>query len=880
MKLMAKEEKHNTLLDSQKDDIEFWKEQEEKFVDTQVVNVFSKLLESEQSVLMVGEPGIGKSMLLHNVALKLQKTIDYNIIPCTGIHDILQHHEKDKRQMFVLDDICGTLTVSMSAIEQWINNEDKLKRILKKGCTKIAAACRLDIYKDAKFQESFTIFESNIFNLSVLYSREDKLTICKNYLSDTNIQLLKSTNVEFTPLMCYLYHVYSKNKKFNLTEFLHCPFEKYTEEWNKLKGLDSYKYCSLFLLVIYNGIIKESLFEMFNENNTKSKSVLKYIFETCGIDRGTSRGRIKTVLDSMIGTYVMKSRSEYKVIHDQMFDFMCCYFGNKDTMVRCFIRFSDIRVFNERTQLQSVNEQYGKFTIMISKEHEKEYFERITKDVKLGKMNQCFYNTQMKYEVYRTLFLKILESIDEKILIAQLYQRKKPSLNLTYGYDSIETSKYQDYSDDDDEKYLIEGPFIISCLQGYHDIFQYFLSKKVDIENCYLIHTPLTAACKGGNEQIVQILVKRGCDVHQVDGMRQTPLTTACGADNVKIVQLLIDKGSDVNQFDCEGETPLAAACKRGNETIVQLLIEKGSKVNEVDGTRLTLLTAACEGGNEHIVEILLKKGCDVDQVDGMRQTPLITACKRRNETIVQLLIEKGSKVNQVGGTRLTPLTAACDKQNEQIVQLLTEKGCDVNQVDYIEQVPLLTACNERNEQLVQLLIDKGSEINLANGMGQTPLTTACSTGNVRLVQFLIKKGSNIEQVDGIGQTPLTIACKDGNQELVELLIDEKCEINRVDGLGQTPLIAACRKGNKNIVQLLINKGSDENQVDRIGQTPLTIACNEGNEKIVQLLLDKGSDVNQIVRKLKTPLSAACNIGKVSDVNQVDGMWLTPLTAA
>lgn len=91
-------------------------------------------------------------MLLHHVALKLQKKIHYNIIPCSGIKDILNHYKEDKRQMFVLDDMCERFTVNLSDIEHWLNNEDKIRNILKKGSTKLAATCRLDIFNDEKFK--------------------------------------------------------------------------------------------------------------------------------------------------------------------------------------------------------------------------------------------------------------------------------------------------------------------------------------------------------------------------------------------------------------------------------------------------------------------------------------------------------------------------------------------------------------------------------------------------------------------------------------------------------------------------------------------------------------------------------------------------------
>ncbi|CAC5387258.1 unnamed protein product [Mytilus coruscus] len=249
--------------DSHNVEMELWKEQDVMFVETPVVKDISKILESEHSVLVIGEPGIGKSMLMHHIALKLHSTTNYNIIPCAAIKDIIHHYKEDIKQMFVLDDICGRFTASFAEIEYLQKKGETLKRMLEKGKIKIAATCRLDIYSDENFHASCTVFTSNIFNLSEEYSKENKLTICAKYLTETNVQLLKDENEVFTPFMCYLY---SKNENFNLTDFLHCPYETYQNEWNNLKSIDPYKYCALFVCVLHNGIITESLFDIYSEN--------------------------------------------------------------------------------------------------------------------------------------------------------------------------------------------------------------------------------------------------------------------------------------------------------------------------------------------------------------------------------------------------------------------------------------------------------------------------------------------------------------------------------------------------------------------------------------------------------------------------------------
>ncbi|VDI69509.1 Hypothetical predicted protein [Mytilus galloprovincialis] len=458
------------------------------FVETPVVKIVSQILESTQSVLIVGEPGIGKSMLMHHIALQLHKKKVYSVIPCSGIQDIHYHFKTDIRQMFVLDDICGRFTVSLGDIEYLHKTGDSLKQMLEKGKSRIVATCRLDIYNDEKFHKSCFLFKST-FNVSVEYSKEDKLTICTKYLNETNIQLLRDQLVSFTPLMCYLY---CKNENFCLTDFLHCPYDTYRTEWEQLQSIDPYKYCALLLCVIFNGIIKESLFDIYNENMNIHKKVLNNIFDVCGVNRGTSSYTMKQVLDGLIGTYLQKTRNEYRVIHDQMFDFICCYFGNNDALIRCILRHADIKVFNERTQLESINKPYGKFTVIISRKYEHDYFERIKTDLQLGKLTQCFNNAQMKHEHYRSSFLNVLQSLEIDSFI---------------------------------DNHIIKENIMTSCYRGHYEIVKCLFSKNINLDE--VLSSTLTSACVSGNKKLVQLFIDRGCDVNQL-GDFETPLTTAC----------------------------------------------------------------------------------------------------------------------------------------------------------------------------------------------------------------------------------------------------------------------------------------------------------------------------------------------------------------
>ncbi|XP_071141766.1 uncharacterized protein [Mytilus edulis] len=713
-KLKSQDKTNDTQIDSHEVDIECWKEQDVLFVGTPVVKAVSDILELKPTVLIVGESGIGKSMLMHHIALKLHDKIEYSLIPCYEIQDIIRHYKKNISQMFVLDDICGRFTVSFGDIEYLVKNEVTLKRLLERGKTKIAATCRLDIYRDEKFHAFCSVITSSIFNLSAIYSKEDKLKICAKYLNKDNIQLLTNQHEPFTPLMCSLY---SKYEHFNLTDFFHCPYDTFRNEWEKLQSIDPYKYCALFLCVIHNGIVNESVFDIDTENININQKDFKNIFDICGVDQAACNGE------------------------------------NDD--------------------------------------------------------------------------------------IVQLLIDKGCDVSQVDG--------------------MLDTSLTAACKRGYTKIVQLLIDNGGDINQVNgMLETPLTSACSYGNDEILQFLLSKGCIVNQVDGMGKTPLMAACRREHEKTAQLLIDKGSDVNQITKMRETALTESCRRGNEKIVQLLIDKGGGVNQVDGLRETPLTAACKRENQKIVQLLINSGGDINQCDDIGDTPLKAACEIGNDKMIQLLIDKGGCVNQMDGFRETPLTAACKRGNEKIVQLIIDNDGDINQADGMGRTPLTVACMGEHVNIVQLLIKKGGNINQVDNISETLIIAACGRGNEEIVQLLIDNGADLKKINGISETPVTAACKRGNEKILSLLIDNGCSVNKMNGMKRTPLTVACQSEDEKMVQLIIDKGGDVNQVDGMRDSPLTVACERKNYKIVQLLIDNGCYVNQVNGMRETPMTAAC----------------------
>jgi hypothetical protein len=59
---------------------------------------------------------MGKSTIVKLVALQLQKTKDYHILPVICPTDIVKYFDRNIKQIYIIDDICGKFYVDQSMI--------------------------------------------------------------------------------------------------------------------------------------------------------------------------------------------------------------------------------------------------------------------------------------------------------------------------------------------------------------------------------------------------------------------------------------------------------------------------------------------------------------------------------------------------------------------------------------------------------------------------------------------------------------------------------------------------------------------------------------------------------------------------------------------
>lgn len=858
-------------------EIEQWRQKRKLFVETNVFTDVLGILESQHCLLLTGVSGMGKTLTAQNIALKLSDEKEYSIELCISVKDIKRRYKQNVPQIFFVDDICGKYAANINDIENWLKMVEFIKCILVKGKTKILATCRTEVFNEESFQEAFNLFKNVFYELTVTYLLQDKIKIASKYLQkDEKILLDILGNVEFSPIMCFLY---SQHDTFEINEFLNSPYQTFHMEWNQLKSFDKEKFCVLLLCVIYNGIINEAIFDVSKDLDIKEKKKLKHIFECCKLCRDTSRSTIKEKLHACVDTYFIKVDREFKVIHDKMFDFLCCYFGK--TLLAPILKYADDKLICERVQLESIEsirKTHGEFTIRIPLTDEQKYMDRLRCDLVNGKIHWCLNNGQMKHKEYREKFLDVAKDLDNDIKWRSIDIKDENGVNA----------------------------FVVSCLRGYVELIGYFISIGTNVNTRNGWFTPLTAACRDGHLKTVDILLDNGAMVNQTNKFGETPLYTACICGHYCLVKRLIEERCDINVRDKGNHTLLCVSCLGGYKNIATLLIEEGAKVFEC----CNLLINATRGGNSDLVESLITKGWDVNSADLHGRTALFIACEEGFLKIVILLIDKNADIFKVNDNGETPLHAACFAGNIDIVRTLIEHNADIHMLDNDRETPLHKACRKGSTSVIRTLITHGGDIKQRNTYGIIPLDLVTlqhdlmdelklkSTEKKGPSKWLTNTSNKINKFKGQhnsttnflirhGWTPLYEACMHGDLKTVKSLIIDGANVGMKTTSGETPLVAACQQGHGFVIQLLIDKGADicnalliavQNDYDRTvkilsykggdlsyrtddGKSLLTLAFEQGSIKVITFMLQKGLHVKRICNSHHLPLCIACTTG-------------------
>ncbi|CAG2199668.1 unnamed protein product [Mytilus edulis] len=166
-----------------KEQIKDWQKKDDMFVATRASDYVIKCLENHNCVTLTAPAGVGKSFIARHTALLLRRT-GYKIIPVYLPIDIRNYYQPAKQTVFIVDDICGNFTANQQQIENWKQLLPLLNTIIADKCCKIIVSCRLQVYKDDKFNmlPPFKLCECNLISDELRLISEEKIQIANMYM--------------------------------------------------------------------------------------------------------------------------------------------------------------------------------------------------------------------------------------------------------------------------------------------------------------------------------------------------------------------------------------------------------------------------------------------------------------------------------------------------------------------------------------------------------------------------------------------------------------------------------------------------------------------------------------------------------------------------
>jgi energy-coupling factor transporter ATP-binding protein EcfA2 len=96
------------------EEIESWKK--DNFFETSAVATILKEVRNKSFVVIRGPSGIGKSTIVKLVALQLQNSDGYHILPVMRPEDIVKYLDPNIKQIYIIDDICGKFSVDPTVL--------------------------------------------------------------------------------------------------------------------------------------------------------------------------------------------------------------------------------------------------------------------------------------------------------------------------------------------------------------------------------------------------------------------------------------------------------------------------------------------------------------------------------------------------------------------------------------------------------------------------------------------------------------------------------------------------------------------------------------------------------------------------------------------
>lgn len=625
----------------------------------------------------VGAPGSGKTVTVRHIALKLQEK-GFEVLPITDIGQLETYCDPYNPQVFIIDNVLGSLGLDMSAFYRLNSFSEKLKYPTMPE-TKVLMTCREVVFRNEKMSISVLSNESNVILLNSeehMLNVQDKLELLLKYKLETNMlttdELASSSNM--FPLLCKFFSTKDCFKCYGPSFFI-TPIPCILKGLGELSTIYKIGYASLVLLMVnQNRLSKDMLDNTHSDENANISKKLKFqILAACKVEKRTDNFRFIVALSEMVGTYTKSCESKFTFIHESLLEIVAYHFGsqNPNLILQCMS--SDFIVNNikletcyddNRTQVMhayakrgghensdgSVEEE-NPIDLCIQVSDFKMLAERLYSDAKRGELYNVFGNTALKHSTVLEAFIGIMEREPYEELHSVFLSELKTNI-VQHIFDKIKKDDRLDLSVNFEINFLLVGlgRFFDGRVRGISWVVYYghghilqciinrIMKKKKNVDS--LFRESFKKPQKHHSKRKLNETITRDLDK---DIEQYRLLCLGCYSGDLNTVTILLKHvyAKDIinAQIGCQkipGMEPLVIACFQGYLSIAQELLMAGASVN-LKSYYWTPLAAASYRGHLRLVKELIKAGADVN-IGLWYKTPIDLARFAKHYDVVEIL--------------------------------------------------------------------------------------------------------------------------------------------------------------------------------------------------------------------------------------------------
>ena len=369
--------------------IKKWKIEDELFYDkTRGFTATLEMVQSNNYITIIGGPGSGKTATARHIALQLEKQ-GWEVVPVCKLEDIIEYGDRDRKQVFVLDDIFGIFAVEKNIYNNIFAHKENIFTTIGQT-SKILFTCRKSVYKEASKLGTFVT--ENVVDLQ---SKDNELTerekraICQHHCKSKGVKQNIYKSLSFTKanhMFPFLCKIFSRDENYQRLgeNFFNKPFEYFNNELDKLQNTHPIQYAVLVLCLLNEG--------QLSVENLPPKHMKKEVFNNCGVNLGTPHKEIKNTIYHMSETYFTNVETEFTFMHDFIFEVIAYHYGcqNKHQIIKYL---SSNYIANKVTVYKQASKE--DLCIHISEDMYLPLAERLYTDIQSMNLNDVFMNKSL-----------------------------------------------------------------------------------------------------------------------------------------------------------------------------------------------------------------------------------------------------------------------------------------------------------------------------------------------------------------------------------------------------------------------------------------------------------------------------------------------------